>query len=226
MWSTATRVVSSTTFLGAIIFTIPLAFDIGGRTCGLAFSLSLSAYYFLYSILRLATPNTSRFRWFLCNVVAWAQWLAIPTLLIWSLNKFSIDANNSGWVERTLGGKRADFESVHEWIFGAEGLLESFSIGAWDKTLRYSTPVFQVAEGFCSLLVIQAAGQITRWVVNRERGDSWMVRIFFHSIVLGLANMNACRLAFSSPRPPSSRPLSTFCGASPPFPRLAMWTLF
>jgi hypothetical protein len=179
MWSTATRVVSSTTFLGAIIFTIPLAFDIGGRTCGLAFSLSLSAYYFLYSILRLATPNTSRFRWFLCNVVAWAQWLAIPTLLIWSLNKFSIDSNNnSGWVERTLGGKRADFKSVHEWIFGAEGLLESFSIGAWDKTLRYSTPVFQVAEGFCSLLVIQAAGQITRWVVNRERGDSWMVRFF------------------------------------------------
>ncbi|USP76817.1 hypothetical protein yc1106_04091 [Curvularia clavata] len=182
MWSTATRVISSTTFLGAIIFTIPLAFDIGGRTCGLAFSLSLSAYYFVYSILRLATPQSSRFRWFLCNVVAWAQWLAIPTLLIWSLNKFSIDADNdSGWVERTFGGKRADFTSVHEWIFGSEGLLQSVSIGAWDKTLRYSTPVFQVAEGFCSLLVIQAAGQITRWVVNRERGDSWMIGLLITS---------------------------------------------
>jgi hypothetical protein len=43
--------------------------------------------------------------------------------------------------------------------------------------LRYSTPVFQVGEGFCSLLVIQAAGQITRWLVNRERGDSWMVSL-------------------------------------------------
>jgi hypothetical protein len=176
------RVLSSTTFLGAIIFTIPLAFDIGGRTCGLAFSLSLSAYYFFYSALRLATPDSSRFRWFLCNVVAWAQWLAIPTLLIWSLNKFSIDAtNNAGWVERTFGGSRSDFKTVHEWIFGSEGLLQSVAIGAWDKTLRYSTPAFQMAEGFCSLLVIQAAGQITRWVVNRERGDSWMVSFPFHS---------------------------------------------
>jgi hypothetical protein len=166
MW--LTRVVSSATFLGAIIFTIPLAFDIGGRTCGLAFSLGLSAYYFLYSSLRLATPDRSRIRWAVCNIIAWAQWLAIPTLLIWSLNKFSIDANNNaGWVEKTFGGKRAEFKSVNEWIFGSEGLL-----------LRYSTPVFQLAEGFCSLLVIQAAGQITRWVVNRERGDSWMVRSY------------------------------------------------
>lgn len=174
MW--LTRVLSSTTFLGAIIFTIPLAFDIGGRTCGLAFSLALSVYYFLYSALRLATPDGSRIRWALCNTVAWAQWLAIPTLLIWSLNKFSIDAtNNAGWVEKTFGGRRAEFKSVNEWIFGSQGLLQSASIGAWDKTLRYSTPVFQLAEGFCSLLVIQAAGQITRFVVNRERGDSWMV---------------------------------------------------
>jgi hypothetical protein len=176
MW--LTRVLSSTTFLGAIIFTIPLAFDIGGRTCGLAFSLGLSTYYFLYSVLRLATPDTSRFRWAACNMVAWAQWLAIPTLLIWSLNKFSIDAtNNAGWAAKTFGGKRSDFKTVNEWIFGSEGLLQSASIGAWDKTLRYSTPVFQMAEGFCSLLVIQAAGQITRWVVNRERGDSWMVSL-------------------------------------------------
>lgn len=171
------RVLSSTFFLGAIIFTIPLAFDIGGRTCGLAFSLSLSVYYFLYSCLRLATPDRSRVRWALCNLVAWAQWLVIPTLLIWSLNKFSIDATNSaGWVERTFGGKRSEYTSIQDWIFGSEGLLQNFSIGAWDKTLRYSTPVFQIGEGFCSLLVIQAAGQITRWVVNRERGDSWMVR--------------------------------------------------
>ncbi|KAH8696821.1 ICE2-domain-containing protein [Phaeosphaeriaceae sp. PMI808] len=180
MW--LTRVLSSTTFLGAIIFTIPLAFDIGGRTCGLAFSLALSTYYFFYSSLRLATPDTSRFRWALCNIVAWAQWLAIPTLLIWSLNKFSIDSNNNaGWAERTFGGKRSEFTSVHEWIFGSQGLLQSATIGAWDKTLRYSTPVFQIAEGFCSLLVIQAAGQITRWVVNRERGDSWMIGLLITS---------------------------------------------
>ena len=174
MW--LTRILSSTAFLGTIIFTIPLAFDIGGRTCGLAFSLALSSYYFIYSVLRLATPDNSRFRWALCNLFAATQWLMIPTMLIWSLNKFSIDSDNSsGWVERTFGGKRAQDTSVYEWIFGVDGLMEMVTIGTWDKVLRYSTPVFQVGEGFCSLLVIQAAGQITRWLVNRERGDSWMV---------------------------------------------------
>jgi hypothetical protein len=176
MW--LTRVLSSTAFLGTIIFTIPLAFDIGGRTCGLAFSLALSSYYFVYSALRIATPDESRFRWALCNLFALTQWLMIPTLLIWSLNKFSVDSDNSsGWVERTFGGKRAQDTNVYEWMFGAGGLLEMVTIGTWDKLLRYSTPVFQVGEGFCSLLVIQAAGQITRWLVNRERGDSWMVCI-------------------------------------------------
>ena len=175
MW--ITRVVSSALFLSAIVFTIPLAFDIGGRTCGLAFSLALTSYYFFYSGLRLATPDGSRFRSTLVKLIAWTQWLMIPTLLIWSLNKFSVDADNSsGWVERTFGGKRSQDTSVQEWLFGRDGLVESATIGSWDKVLRWSTPVFQIGEGFCSLLVIQAAGQISRWLVNRERGDSWMVQ--------------------------------------------------
>lgn len=174
MWFT--RVVSSLLFLFAIIFTIPLAFDVGGRTCGLAFSLALSSFYFFYSTLRLATPDESRVRKTFVSLVALSQWLVIPTLLIWSLNKFSVDAdNNSGWVERTFNGHRADYSSIQQWLFGREGLVESLTIGGWDKLLRWSTPVFQISEGFCSLLVIQAFGQISRWLVNRERGDSWMV---------------------------------------------------
>jgi hypothetical protein len=180
MW--LTRVVSATIWLCAIVFTIPLAFDIGGRTCGLAFSLSLSSFYFFYTVLRLATPDTSRFRWLLAELIRWSQALVIPTLLIWSLNKFSIDSdNNSGWVERTFGGKRAQDTSVYEWLFGTDGLVQTATIGSWDKLLRYSTPVFQIGEGFCSLLVIQAAGQLTRWVINRERGDSWMIGLLIAS---------------------------------------------
>jgi hypothetical protein len=172
------RVISSATWLFLIVFTIPLAFDVGGRACGLAFSLSLAAYYFLYSILRLITPERSIFRKAAVRLVAATQWFAILSLLIWSLNKFSVDSGNvdtKGWVQRTFDYKRAGDESVREWIFGRGGLLETFAIGGWDRLLRWSTPVFQLAEGFCSLLVIQACGQITRWLVNRERGDSWMV---------------------------------------------------
>ncbi|EOD47919.1 ICE2 domain-containing protein [Neofusicoccum parvum] len=180
MWFT--RVVSSLLFLFAIIFTIPLAFDVGGRTCGLAFSLALSSFYFFYSALRLATPDDSRVRKTFVSLIALSQWLVIPTLLIWSLNKFSVDAdNNSGWVERTFNGPRADYSSVRDWLFGREGLAESLTIGGWDRLLRWSTPVFQIGEGFCSLLVIQAFGQISRWLVNRERGDSWMIGLLIVS---------------------------------------------
>lgn len=175
------RVLASFLFLASTVFTIPLAFDVGGRDCGLAFSFSLASFYFVYSLLRLITPDDSRFRRILVNLVASVQWLIIPTLLIWTLNRYSIDANNNtsklegGWVERTFNRKRAADQTVQGWLLGRHGLIEAVMIGAWDKTLRYSVPVFQLAEGFCTLLVIQAAGQITKWLVNRDGGDNWMV---------------------------------------------------
>ncbi|KAL1967520.1 hypothetical protein VTN77DRAFT_3035 [Rasamsonia byssochlamydoides] len=171
------RVVSSAVFLTAVVLSIPLAFDVGGRTCGLAYSLSLASFYFFFSLLKLATPDRSWFRRSLVVLIRSTQWLIVPTLLIWSLNRFSVDSDSSsGWVERTFDGKRAQDTSISEWLFGHGGLVETLTIGNWDKLLRWSTPVFQLVEGFCSLLVIQAAGQITRWLVNRSgRGDTWMI---------------------------------------------------
>ncbi|KAL4740853.1 ICE2-domain-containing protein [Aspergillus similis] len=171
------RILSSALFLTVTVSSIPLAFDVGGKTCGLAFSLSLATFYFLFSVLKLATPKQSWFRSSLIVLISSVQWVIIPILLIWSLNRFSVDTDNStSWVERTFSGKRAQDLSIQNWIFGRDGLLESVALGNWDKILRWSTPVFQLAEGFCSLLVIQAAGQITRWLVNRGgRSDSWMI---------------------------------------------------
>jgi hypothetical protein len=176
------RVLSSAIFLLSIILSIPIAFDVGGRECGLAFSVSLFWLYIFNSGVKLATPEGSRRRWVVVQFFAMAQWVLLPGLLIWSMNRFAVDANNSGdWVARTFNGKRAQNSSVREWIFGAGGLLEMLTVGAWDKLLRYSTPFFQLAEGFCSLLVIQAAGQITRWLVNRGRSDAWMVCLPFQT---------------------------------------------
>lgn len=171
------RIFSSVSFLTSTILSVPLAFDVGGRACGLAFSLSLSSFYFAYSVLRLVTPDRSRYRHALLQLVVWTQWLVLPSLLIWSLNRFSVDDDgSSNWVERTFSGKRAEDASVREWIFGPDGLLETVTVGGWDKMLWWSTPVFQLCEGFCSLLVIQAAGQVTRWLVNKSgKSDSWMV---------------------------------------------------
>jgi hypothetical protein len=182
-----------------IVLTIPLAFDVGGRECGLAFSLSLAVFYFLQSLLRLITPPNSTFRNLAENLIRGTSWFTVFFLLIWSLNKFSVDAPGTGWVERTFGQKRAHDASIKEWVFGRGGLLESASIGGWDKLLRWSIPVFQIGEGFCSLLVIQAVGQISRWLVNQEHGDSWMVRTsqdfkddaYIDGIQIGLLGVSA-----------------------------------
>ncbi|KAF5869407.1 putative ice2 family protein [Botrytis fragariae] len=169
------RALSSATFLLSIILSIPIAFDVGGRECGLAFSLALFEFYLFYSTLKLTTPDNSRIRWALIQLIGWAQWIILPGLLIWSMNRFAVDADSDGgWVTRTFDGKRAKDKELKEWVFGYGGLLEMLTVGTWDKVLRYSTPLFQMAEGFCSLLVIQAAGQITRYLVNR-RSDSWMI---------------------------------------------------
>jgi ICE2 len=181
------RVFFSATYLTAIVLSIPLAFDVGGKTCGLAYSLSLASFYFLFSILRLATPDDSRFRRLLVFLVSSTQWLIVPALLIWSLNLFSVDSKSrndaSSWIDSYgLKGSGASqnqvaWDDASTWTFG---LMESLTIGSWDKLLRWSSPFFQLVEGFCSLLVIQAAGQITRWLVNRSGGgDTWMVCLQF-----------------------------------------------
>ena len=176
------RALSSTLFLALIILFIPLTFDIGGRDAGLAYSQSLAAFYFVLSLLRITTPATSRFRRTLVNLVRTAQWLIIPGLSIWALGKFSIDGETgTSWVERTFKLRKelqSQNTSTWNWLFGPGGVAETVAIGCWDKLLRWSSPVFQLLEGFCSLLVIQATGQLTRWLVNRsERSDAWMLTL-------------------------------------------------
>lgn len=177
MWWPLTILLSAT-FLLTIVLSIPLAFDVGGRDTGLAYSLALFIYYLIYSTLTLATPERSRLRWAVNGVLRLSQWLVIPALLIWALGQFAVDAGSSGWVERTLGGVwRSPSTSWTEWVFGKDGVIETIMLGSWDNMLRYSGPVFQLLEGFCTLLVIQAAGQITRWLVNRGRSDTWVVSL-------------------------------------------------
>ncbi|KAK4549605.1 hypothetical protein LTR36_004906 [Oleoguttula mirabilis] len=180
------RFLGSSAFLSSIVFTIPLAFDVGGRTCGLAFSLSLAIYYFVLSCLQLATPEHSSWRRAGVRALGAIQILVIPGLLIWSLNKFSVDSgSDANWVSRAFYNATKPLHqspSMKEWVFGKEGLLENCFVGGWDKLLRYSTPVFQLVEGFCSLLVIQAAGQVTRYLVNSsDGGDGWMIGLLILS---------------------------------------------
>lgn len=171
------RIILSSFFLLSIVLSIPISFDVGGRDSGLAYSLSLFTFYIFYSAVKLATPETSRVRWTISKLIQTAQWVVIPSLLIWSLHRFAVDANSTDWVSRTLGGAPVTkHDNWTDYFWGTGGLVENVALGGWDKSLRYSSPVFQLLEGFCTLLVIQAAGQITKWLVNRGHGDTWVVR--------------------------------------------------
>jgi len=190
------RALSSLVFLTLIILLIPLTFDIGGRDAGLAYSLSIASYYFVISLLRITTPDRARFRRGLINLLRGLQWIALPALCLWALGRFSVDADNSsGWVERTFRLKKdifASSTSLKELLLDREGLVETATIGGWDVILRWSSPVFQLLEGFCSLLVIQAVGQLTRWLVNRsEWSDAWML-----AIIVGAAGVLSSSVYF------------------------------
>lgn len=180
------RALSAILFLTLIIVLIPLTFDVGGRDAGLAFSLTISTYYFILSLLRISTPAGSNFRRPIVNTLRASQLLILPVLCIWALGRFSVDADiSSGWVERTFRTSKDFFKpNANFWqsIVGREGLIENVTLGSWDIILRWSSPIFQLLEGFCSLLVIQAIGQFSRWLVNRsEWSDAWLLTLLVTS---------------------------------------------
>lgn len=177
LWLPA-RISTGLTFLSLVILSIPLAFDVGGRDCGLTYSLALAAFYFVLSTIRLAIPNTQRWRnarTVMSVVEVLQNVIVIPGFLIYALNKFS----DEDVAEEVVGVKTSAAFGGNP-IVDREG-MDRFTIGPWDNFLTFSTPMFQLAEGFCSLLVIQAGGQISRWLVNRTKSDTWMISLLVMS---------------------------------------------
>ncbi|OAA59132.1 er membrane protein [Niveomyces insectorum RCEF 264] len=238
------RALVSTLFLLSVVLSIPIAFDVGGRDAGLAFSFALFLYYSAASTIKLvlqlasseeesdgqkrgggrgggagagARRRTARgpaaaAAATVSTVLRIAQWFVLPALLIWALSRFSVDAGaanttHTDWVARTVahvtggegrghgladavgGAFSSSFSSSSspsssswsDWLLGRGGVVESLALGGWDKALRYASPVFQLLEGFCTLLVIQAAGQISRYLVNSGRSDSWVIFLLVFS---------------------------------------------
>lgn len=156
-------------FLLLVILSIPLAFDVGGKECGLAFSMALAGFYFGLSTLRIATSSNHGFIRFLVRVIGLFQYVVVPGLLIYCLDRWSPPkgtGNGGGFLRNG-----SDSVTVgHTWG-------ERLALGWWSWFLKWSTPMFQLLEGFCTLLVIQTFGQISRWLVNRNKSDSWMVSL-------------------------------------------------
>ncbi|KAK9479921.1 ICE2-domain-containing protein, partial [Lipomyces japonicus] len=144
LW-TAFNVFTNAIYLSLIILTVPLAFDVGGEECGLAFTLTLVTFYSLLATIRLLGRHT-KFN-SITQIIYYSQHVIIPSLFILFLNIYSTpDISYSPW---------------------------SRTIEPWGFFLKNATPTFTILEGFCTLLVIQAIGQISRWLVN-NKSDSWL----------------------------------------------------
>lgn len=137
------------------MFTVPLAFDVGGEDCGIAFTFTLSGFYLIMSTLRILTKRTRLS--ILGTGLYYLQHIVIPGLLILHLGLFSPPEEPSPlWLKVIL---------------------------PWRLFVKTSTPLFTILEGFCTLLVIQATGQISKWLIRRS--DTYMlIQIFIAGITL------------------------------------------
>lgn len=132
----------SVTYLALVVLTIPLAFDVGGVACGLAYSLFIMALYFLLTTVRLLAHTFPILRVF--DVFFYAQHLLLPSVLMFFLLYCA---------QRDVGS--------------------SMVIFLWRYILVHLTLIFTVAEGFCSLLLIQAVSQTLEWLTD-FKSDSWL----------------------------------------------------
>lgn len=135
----------SSLYLILIVLTIPLAFDVGGLDCGLAFSLTAFLLYFVLTSIVLVTRRTRYFSW--VAMVYYAQHIFIPSLLTYFLSIYS---------------------DLHP------SLPRAWPVDAWRIALINSTSIITISEGFCSLLLIQAIGLSVNWLTV-YKSDSWLI---------------------------------------------------
>lgn len=168
------RVIFSTIYLIYIILTIPLSFEVGGLNCGLSYSLTILILYF-----GLATLRVLKYHRFISSFLYYMQHLLLPTLLAFFLTVFRGDSyehfNGNGFASVGFGNGISEIATS-----GKEGasvfqiIWWGYIIKFWKFFLINSTPLFTILEGFCSLLSIQAIGQLFKYFI-KNKSDSWMI---------------------------------------------------
>lgn len=155
------RVLFSTIYLIYIVLTIPLSFEVGGVNCGLSYSLTILILYFC-----LATLRVLKYHRFISSFLYYLQHLLLPTLLSFFLTVFNDDP--------TVNYNQSIFHEVW-WIY---------VINFWKFFLINSTPLFTILEGFCSLLSIQAIGQLFKYFI-KNKSDTWsIINLILSSCIL------------------------------------------
>lgn len=154
------KVLLSVYYLVLIVLTIPLAFDVGGVSCGLSFSLTLLVLYFLLTTGRLLSRRHGLLRWL--SLVYYLQHLFIPSILMFHLL----------YSQKSRAGGASAASSAGALDSGIEP-LRAFFVAVWKYFLTHLTLVFTISEGFCTLLLIQLVSQTMQWLTI-YKSDSWL----------------------------------------------------
>ncbi|GME70081.1 unnamed protein product [Ambrosiozyma monospora] len=148
------RILLASLYLIYVVLTIPLSFEIGGLNCGLSYSITILLVYFITMTFRIL-----RYHKFISTFLFYLQHLLLPSLLSIFLTIFTdpsftiLQDHHDNW-----------FKSF--WW--------NYVIEYWKLFLINSTPLFTILEGFCSLLSIQAIGQISQYLI-KHKSDTWSI---------------------------------------------------
>lgn len=130
-------------YLALIVLTVPLAFDLGGVQCGLTYSLTILLLYFLLTSIRLLSRRFTVLK--VLVPLYYAQHVFLPSILMYIILYCQNQNNHSHFAV----------------------------VAVWRYILVHLTPVFTIAEGFCSLLLLQAISQTLEWL-TLYKSDSWL----------------------------------------------------
>jgi ICE2. len=127
----------STLYLVLIILTIPLAFDVGGVSCGLAYSLTTFLLYFILTTIRLVTRRSRYFRWI--SLLYYTQHFVIPSLLTLFLSYYSTQATQDFRIVELWRVMLINSTSIFTILEGFCSLLSIQAIGqsiSWLTTYK------------------------------------------------------------------------------------------
>jgi hypothetical protein len=130
-----------------VLIYLPLSLEVAGKPCFLNLSAALATYYFLQSTLNLLLQGT-RLQ-IITHVFSPFQVIAIPGILLLFLNLYHSPSSAA-----------------------QVGTFLAHVPGIWETILKGLTPVFELLEGLSTLLVVQALGQVSRYLIE-ERNESF-----------------------------------------------------
>lgn len=225
--SRSIRFVLTTFHLFLVLISIPISFQIGGLYCGLSFTVSLFNLYFITTTLKIITNSHNGSLKVFISSIFYLQHFMIPSILFLFLSGF-----NNDQLLRKLGSEVAESSravylsdgNLNEAVLQLLGLIQNDSaymsyyyyykylVIPWKYMLLRATPFFTLAEGFFSVLAIQAIGETGRWLRFKKNSNSWVISSLMVSGVVITTSMYYLYRIYVTPIWPLSVHTATLLG--------------